>query len=346
MPENTKNWGILQECFVVPPERFAVSSVWDALWIPSWYALDQSLIAGEEKESLFLVVYSSWLSEYFSERKIPTPALVFDNLLSSRKEQIYVLKGKILYIQNNHFGSIKSLVNKGFDYEMTLESGEGYTINSEEEPGAIWNETDKAWNKSSQNYDWSMLVRFQILDRDPKKIFGVASSPKSLCSDVCAAAPGSVLHDAAQDGNIEKIRQLIGEGIDINGKNEFGDTALFRAARRGHTEIVRLLLDSGANPNLQNHAGWNSLHTASVQGYTDIVKMLLDAGIYVDNRNKNGWTPLFLAAGSGHVEIVRMLLEAVADIHAEDANGNTPIPTAQKKGYQEVVKLLKGVEKK
>jgi len=47
----------------------------------------------------------------------------------------------------------------------------------------------------------------------------------ALCSAVWADA-GAELIQAAKDGNLEQVRLLIATGVDINAKNEIGETPL------------------------------------------------------------------------------------------------------------------------
>ena len=328
---------------VEPSEEFTVQSEWNSRWVPKLYDRDEQLIVGQQQEYLFHELVPGWLIRYMARHRIDCPALIFyGKSLCLSGSHFFELTCEILEIHNKHYGNIKSIQVNSFSFDICLESGKSLIVNTEELPGAIWNEDTKEWSKETQNNDWSMSVKLRIVDRDPQKIFGMAAAPKPFCTEICSPdVSDDALHNAANTGDVDTVRQLIDKGVNVNRKNGFGDTALFRAARQGNAEIVRLLLEAGAKPNTQNHTGWGPLHTVSTQGYKEIIEMLLAAGAYVDVRNKNGWTPLFLAAGSGHLAIVQALWEANADIHAEDINGCTPILNAQKNGYQDVAKLLK-----
>ncbi|MBA7689646.1 hypothetical protein ES703_98154 [subsurface metagenome] len=54
------------------------------------------------------------------------------------------------------------------------------------------------------------------------------------------------LHQAAQAGDIDKVRILISEGADVNAKEKYGYTPLLWAKEKGHTEIVEFLRKHGA----------------------------------------------------------------------------------------------------
>ena len=56
---------------------------------------------------------------------------------------------------------------------------------------------------------------------------------------------------ASKDGDVEMIQDLLENvEIDINHRDDEGQTALYTACEEGKTEIVKMLLDSNADPNL------------------------------------------------------------------------------------------------
>ena len=59
----------------------------------------------------------------------------------------------------------------------------------------------------------------------------------------------SKLLNAAERGDIDKVKHLINEGADVNAKDVYEKTPLHWAAEKGHKEIVEILLKKGANVN-------------------------------------------------------------------------------------------------
>ena len=55
--------------------------------------------------------------------------------------------------------------------------------------------------------------------------------------------------DAATVGDVNIIKQMLDDGIDVNLRNEENRTALMRCARRGRKQATQLLLDAGADIN-------------------------------------------------------------------------------------------------
>ena len=71
------------------------------------------------------------------------------------------------------------------------------------------------------------------------------------------------LIDAAENGNIQRVRELLDSGIDPNTKNEKDDTALIEASYNSYIEIAELLLSAGADPNIRNDNGYTALSVAT-----------------------------------------------------------------------------------
>ncbi|WP_300747663.1 ankyrin repeat domain-containing protein, partial [uncultured Brachyspira sp.] len=58
--------------------------------------------------------------------------------------------------------------------------------------------------------------------------------------------------EAAKNGDIKKVKELLALGADINIQNNGGDTALIWSAYYGHTETVKELIKAGADINIQD----------------------------------------------------------------------------------------------
>src|SRR5687767_2180929 len=55
------------------------------------------------------------------------------------------------------------------------------------------------------------------------------------------------LHFAAQDGDTEKVSELLADGYEADLFDDIGKTPLHYAAAHGHLDVMRLLLASGAH---------------------------------------------------------------------------------------------------
>ena len=84
-----------------------------------------------------------------------------------------------------------------------------------------------------------------------------------------AYAIGADIH--AERQALEAARLIIEAGVDVNGANTVGETALHAAAYTGWDRIAALLLDNGADVDAENIVGWTPLAIAS--GFFDTTTM-------------------------------------------------------------------------
>ena len=112
-----------------------------------------------------------------------------------------------------------------------------------------------------------------------------------------AKAPDISIQEAAEEGNIEAIKQHLAAGTDVKAEGRDGWTPLHNAARNGHKEIVELLIAKGADVDAKDEDGWTPLHWATVNGHEATVELLLANGSNVNANDNDGETPLDWADG-------------------------------------------------
>ncbi len=159
-----------------------------------------------------------------------------------------------------------------------------------------------------------------------------------------SAAAGPVA-DAAEQGDVEAVRDLLRAGTDVNDTHGDGMTALHWAAEHGDAELAAILIYAGANVEAGTRIGnYTPLHIASRHGHADVVTLLLKARAdFAATTSNSGAVPLHLAAASPNAETVRALIDAGADVNAREAAwGQTPLTFAASAGRLEIVRLLLG----
>ncbi|MFM2200354.1 MAG: hypothetical protein RL769_409 [Pseudomonadota bacterium] len=119
---------------------------------------------------------------------------------------------------------------------------------------------------------------------------------------------------ALQNDNLNVVKKLIENGVDINLKDGYGNTALILASQRGHLEVVKELIKNGADINLQSYIGYSALIYASSFNHLEIVKELIKNGADVDLFDSGEETALMHASQNGHPEVVNELLKNGADL--------------------------------
>ena len=84
-------------------------------------------------------------------------------------------------------------------------------------------------------------------------------------------------------GNLEKCRELVARGADLEIRSKYrGETALMRAAEKGHLETLKYLTEAGADIHTRNNDGQTAVLLAAGHGHLETVKWLTDAGADID----------------------------------------------------------------
>ena len=157
------------------------------------------------------------------------------------------------------------------------------------------------------------------------------------------AVPDSPVADAAMRGDIEVVRSLLKDGVDVNAAQGDGMTALHWAAELGGVELAQMLIHAGASVGSVTRLGaYTPLHLASRSGHALVVETLLDAGADATAvTTSGGATPLHFGAASGSAKVVAALLSHNAIIDArESAWSQTPLMFAAAYNRVEVIDTL------
>ena len=141
-----------------------------------------------------------------------------------------------------------------------------------------------------------------------------------------------------REGSIKTFEVLVKHPkINLNIRNQHGESALMLACIKGHLPMARLLIKREADI---NHPGWTALHYAASGGHTEIIRLLLDENAYIDAESPNGTTPLMMAARYGNNKAVQLLIEEGADIQLKNQLGLSAIDFAKQGNRPDSLGLL------
>ena len=148
------------------------------------------------------------------------------------------------------------------------------------------------------------------------------------------------LADAAQHREIETVRVLIDEGVDVDAPQADGATALAWAVHWDDLATADLLLGAGADVDAPNDLGVTPLMLAGLNGSVPMVDLLLRAGADPNAARPAGGTALMMAARSGDATVLRRLIAAGADLDAATSSGHTALMWAVAERHTRAVTLL------
>ena len=179
----------------------------------------------------------------------------------------------------------------------------------------------------------------------------------------------ALLFKYTEQGNLEKIKELIKADVNINAVNPIGQTALHVASRLAHSEIIKELILAGASVHSRDVVGRTPLHLACFGAQLDDTGYLLSPGLKESLRNldkkfkvskerlkslnhlilagadvnatdKWGLTALDMASYRGLLEVTKQLVSAGADISIEDYNKQQALHFAGYGSHLELIKYL------
>ena len=156
----------------------------------------------------------------------------------------------------------------------------------------------------------------------------------------------SLLHWAADYGNLDIYQSVMDKVPDKNPKDKEGTTPLHCAADNGHLGICQLILKNTEQKCPKDEVGWTPLHCSAGKGHTLIHKMIMTVSSDKNPEDTGGYTPLHSAAENGHVELCRLIMDEIEDIFPKTEDKITPLHLATRGGHIAVKDLiLKYVEK-
>jgi cytohesin len=148
------------------------------------------------------------------------------------------------------------------------------------------------------------------------------------------------LDDSRKD---ETTKFLLSKGAK-SGKED--NRKLVEAVRKGEMDKVKDLISKGADINAREN-GFSLLQVAAQSGQKEMVEFFLDKGFKADGEESASWTrnpepPLHLAAKSGSVGTAELLINRGANINKKDIFGKTPLDYAETKEMSEFLEKRGG----
>ena len=155
-----------------------------------------------------------------------------------------------------------------------------------------------------QKYSWILSVF----------LIALLAHPQERPADKCSS-----LIQAAGNGQVDKVSQLINQGIEVDCRGPQQYTALIAAAKANRIEVVRILCSKHADANARTEfrypeEGYSALLWAIENENMAIAELLLING--ANSNLADGWgeTPLKHAVWKNNLPLVELLLRSGADV--------------------------------
>ncbi|AVP87042.1 ANK repeat containing protein [Candidatus Phycorickettsia trachydisci] len=167
--------------------------------------------------------------------------------------------------------NLEALKNNKEKYTALVEE----KIKALKEQGCDINPQDEDTNLTLLHF-----IVFGVLDNHLLDYFTV--------SDIKQSAE-SLLPSAAGGNNLDAVRWLLDNGINVNEQDSYGETALHCAVLKGNLNLINFLLDKNADVNIRNADGETPLQEIFMTGgrinddtIIGIIKTMIDKGSFVN----------------------------------------------------------------
>jgi ankyrin repeat protein len=127
------------------------------------------------------------------------------------------------------------------------------------------------------------------------------------------------------------ILKLMERGADPRIRNHAGYTVLH--LRSNKTVLLGILNNHNhIDINVRNNKGQTPLHTAMAYNNIDAVDVLIAHGSDINRKDDSGKTPLHTAVAYNNIDAVDVLIAHGSDINRKDDSGKTPLDWANRQG--------------
>ncbi|KAI8880361.1 ankyrin [Backusella circina FSU 941] len=172
----------------------------------------------------------------------------------------------------------------------------------------------------------------------------IKRTPKTTCTDPNKVdnAGRTKLFSSTSSGRLDKVKELIKRGANVNHRDNAGWCPLHEAAVKGQYEIMRYLISSGASVNVRGCEEDTPLHDACKSRFPDCVRLLVESGADVFALNLKRQKPIDVCDDEDCIEMVQARMKQLDDLASKDEQGRTCLHRACLEGDQEeALRLLR-----
>jgi hypothetical protein len=144
----------------------------------------------------------------------------------------------------------------------------------------------------------------ELMLKISRKMGGVPEQLKPALQKIEAPL---TLHEAAKEGDLQKVQEFLSRGQAIDAQDLRGVTPLGYAIGTNRIAVVKCLLDGRANPHAVDANGNSGLHYAAGYGRKELCEYLIRVNANINHANSQGQTPLAVSTVNRHAQIIQLL---------------------------------------
>ncbi len=117
----------------------------------------------------------------------------------------------------------------------------------------------------------------------------------------------SQIHKLTELGLMEKVEQIVAQGVDVNYRDSYGRTALHIASAKNRNIDMQILIDLGANINVQDNQGRTPLMYAAADGNGNAMALLISKNADTTIADVDGMRAFEWACTNGNRDLAKFV---------------------------------------
>ena len=150
----------------------------------------------------------------------------------------------------------------------------------------------------------------------------------------------SAIRKSPQAKQVELVGTLLAAGVDVNHRDDNGETPLAAAISLEQPVVAKYLVDAGADVNAPTVNDSYPLIEASKKGFNHLVSQLIRQGADINQQDAMGRTALVAAVAKGRRRLVDTLLRAGANAMHRDKDGISAVMLAESRNFRQIYAQL------